>query len=103
MIVLISYIAAVYQPLSHISETIGNAAPEHGVPERVDVDPRREAGGVEKPDAIDIGRTRGAIEFENVSFSYKGRQDTLKDVSFKCEAAIASPSSVRPAPARRRS
>ena len=41
---------------------------------------------VEKPDAIDIGRSSGAIEFEDVGFSYKGRQDTLKDISFKCKS-----------------
>ena len=84
MTVLIFYIAAVYQPLTHISETIGTLhqsmvflnASMAILAEKPEV--------VEKPDAIDIGRSTGAIEFEDVGFSYKGRTDTLKGISFKC-------------------
>ena len=85
MIVLISYIAAVYQPLEAISQTIGNLhqsfvflnASFSILSEKPEV--------TEKPDAIDIGRATGAVSFENVSFSYKGRQGTLRNVSFSCE------------------
>ncbi len=85
LIVLISYISAVYTPLESMSQTIGhlhqsfvflNAAMSI-LEERAEVS--------EKADAIDIGRSTGAVEFDAVNFSYKGRQDTLVDVSFKCE------------------
>jgi ATP-binding cassette subfamily B protein len=85
LIVLISYIAAIYQPLESISQTIGHLhqsfvflnASMSILEERPEVQ--------ERPGAIDIGRSAGAVEFDNVNFSYKGRQDTLKDVSFKCK------------------
>ena len=86
MTVLISYIAAVYQPLTSISETIGNLhqsfvflnASMSILAEKPEV--------VEREHALDIGRARGAVEFEDVSFSYKGRQGTLVDISFRCKA-----------------
>jgi ATP-binding cassette, subfamily B, beta-glucan exporter len=36
----------------------------------------------DRPDAIDPGRSRGLIEFKNVSFSYDGKRSALDDVSF---------------------
>jgi ATP-binding cassette subfamily B protein/subfamily B ATP-binding cassette protein MsbA len=84
--VLIFYIAAIYQPLESISTTIGHLHQQFvflnaaltimdEVPEVQD-----------KDDAIDIGRAKGELEFQDVSFSYKGRVDTLKNVSFKVPA-----------------
>jgi ATP-binding cassette subfamily B protein len=36
----------------------------------------------DRPDAVDPGRLRGLIEFDDVSFSYDGRKSALLDVSF---------------------
>lgn len=36
----------------------------------------------EKPDAIELGRLKGQVVFEDVSFSYNSMAPTLKDVSF---------------------
>ncbi|MCK8784809.1 glucan ABC transporter ATP-binding protein/ permease [Roseomonas sp. NAR14] len=36
----------------------------------------------EKPDAVDIGRIKGEVAFENVSFAYPGGPRILADVSF---------------------
>jgi ATP-binding cassette subfamily B protein len=36
----------------------------------------------DRPDAIDPGRLRGLIEFENVSFSYDGKRPAVADLSF---------------------
>ncbi len=85
MTILISYIAAVYQPLTSISETIGNLhqsfvflnASMSILAEKPEV--------VERPGALDIGRSGGAVAFENASFSYKGREGTLKDITFSCK------------------
>jgi ABC-type multidrug transport system fused ATPase/permease subunit len=82
---LISYIAAVYQPLESISLTIGHLHQHfvflNAALSLLDTEPEVK----EDPDAIDIGRSRGTIEFDNVSFAYKGRVDTLKEISFKVE------------------
>src|SRR5205823_6042346 len=41
---------------------------------------------MEDPNPILIERARGEVEFEKVGFAYKGRRDTLKDITFKVEA-----------------
>jgi ATP-binding cassette subfamily B protein len=81
--VLIAYIAAIYQPLESISTTIGQLHQQfvflNAAMMLMDEKPEVE----DKEDAIDIGRSTGALEFKDVSFAYKGRVDTLKNVSFK--------------------
>ena len=39
----------------------------------------------EKPDAIDMGRAKGQVTFENVSFSYDNISPALNDVSFEVQ------------------
>jgi len=84
--VLIFYIAAIYQPLESITNTIGQLNQQlvflNAVMSLLDEEPEV----VDKPDAIDFGKARGEIEFTDVCFNYKDRVDTLKDVSFKVEA-----------------
>ena len=84
--VLIAYIASIYQPLESISNTIGQLHQQfvflNVVLGMLDEKPEVE----DKPGAIDIGRSTGGIEFTDVCFSYKGRVDTLKNVSFKVPA-----------------
>jgi ABC-type multidrug transport system fused ATPase/permease subunit len=41
-----------------------------------------ESAVLESPDAIDIGRAKGQVSFQNVSFSYDRVSPALKDVSF---------------------
>jgi ATP-binding cassette subfamily B protein len=84
--VLIYYISAVYQPLESISTTIGHLHQQfvffNAVLNTLETKPEvRDA-----PDAIDIGRGRGDIEFDDVSFAYSGRVDTLQNISFQIEA-----------------
>jgi ATP-binding cassette, subfamily B, bacterial len=84
--VLITYIAAVYQPLESISHTIGTLHQQfvflNASLQLLDTKPEV----AEAPDAVDIGRSRGQITVENLSFSYKGRVDTLKEISFEIPA-----------------
>ena len=42
---------------------------------------------VEKPGAIEIGRTDGSVEFRHVSFAYDPREPVLDDVSFQAGPA----------------
>jgi ABC-type multidrug transport system fused ATPase/permease subunit len=84
--VLIAYIAAVYQPLESISNTIGHLHQQfvflNSAISLLDMRPEV----TEAEDAVDIGRSRGDIELDNVSFSYQNRVDTLRNITFKIEA-----------------
>jgi len=40
----------------------------------------------DQPGAIEIGRAKGSIRYENVDFSYTGRVDTLRNISFSAES-----------------
>jgi ATP-binding cassette, subfamily B, bacterial len=84
--VLIFYIAAIYQPLESISQTIGNLHQQFVFLNAAMVMMDEKPEVVEKEDAIDIGRARGELEFKDVSFAYKERVDTLKNISFKVPA-----------------
>jgi ATP-binding cassette, subfamily B, bacterial len=83
LIVLITYISSVYQPLEQISTTVGMIHEElvqfNSSLDLLDMDP----DVVEKPDAIALGRSRGHVALRDVDFSYKGRQETLTGVSLE--------------------
>ena len=58
----------------------------------------------DKPDAIELPRVRGEIEFEDVTFSYDGaRAGAVRGVAARAARARRSRSSAPPAPASRRS
>lgn len=86
LLVLISYIAAVYKPLETISTTINSIQEQligfEMAEELLDKSPEV----VEKPDAIELGRAEGRVTYENVSFHYQGRERTLEDISFEVDA-----------------
>jgi len=83
LIVLMTYIASVYQPLEQISTTVGMIHEElvqfNASLDLLDMDP----DVMEKPDAIDLGRSRGHVALRGVDFAYKGRQETLANVSLE--------------------
>ncbi len=82
LIVLLSYVAAVYQPLEQISGSVGLLHTElvqlRGSFQLLDTAPEV----VEDPRPVTLPRARGEVVYENVSFSYRGRKDTLHEVSF---------------------
>lgn len=87
LLVLIAYVASIYQPLEQIGTTIGELNDQF-VQFNSSVDLLDEEPEVKEPrDPIDIGRSSGRVTFENVSFAYKGREDTLKDISFTAAPA----------------
>src|SRR5918998_1496571 len=86
LLIMMSYTAAVYQPLEQMSATISSLQ-EQFVNVRGALDLRDAQVEVEDaPDALDIGRARGELMFEGVHFSYQRRVDTLKDISFEARA-----------------
>jgi ABC-type multidrug transport system fused ATPase/permease subunit len=83
LIVVMSYIASVYQPLEQISTTVGTVH-EQLVQFRasmalLDTEPEVK----EAPDAVEVDEVRGYVAARGVSFSYTGRRDTLRDISFE--------------------
>jgi ABC-type multidrug transport system fused ATPase/permease subunit len=82
LIVLMTYIASVYQPLEQLSLTVGTVHEQlvqfNASLNLLDTEPEV----TEKPDAVELGRARGRVTAQGVSFTYQGRNATLSDISF---------------------
>ena len=89
LLVIMAYIAAVYAPLEAISATVGSLqdviASLRVSFELLDRDPEIK----DRPGAMSLERARGHVAFEGVGFSYAGRVDTLRDISFEAAAGQA--------------
>jgi ATP-binding cassette, subfamily B, bacterial len=85
LIVLITYITSVYQPLEQISATIGTIHEQlvqfHSSLRLLDTEP----AVVDRPDALAIRRAHGHVRAERLSFAYPGRTHTLTDISFDAQ------------------
>ena len=86
LLVILSYIASIYKPLEAISTTIGSL--QHNfISLRVAFRLMDKTPEIhDAPHAISIGRARGEVKFERVDFNYRGRLDTLRDISFEAKA-----------------
>ena len=86
LLIIMSYIASVYKPLEQISTTFANLQEQlislEAATDLVALPP----DVVDPADGISVGRARGDVTFENVSFHYKSRKGTLQDVSFEAKA-----------------
>jgi ATP-binding cassette subfamily B protein/subfamily B ATP-binding cassette protein MsbA len=86
LLVVMSYLALVYKPLETISGTVGSLQ-EIFVSLQVAFDLLdKEPEIKDAPHAMAMGRARGNVAFRNVHFNYKGRVDTLKDISFEAQS-----------------
>jgi ATP-binding cassette subfamily B protein/subfamily B ATP-binding cassette protein MsbA len=83
LLVAIAYLAAVYKPLEAISYTLGSLQDKlvgtQMAYELMDTVPEIR----DMPGADALTRAAGRVLFERVRFSYTGRVDTLKDISFE--------------------
>jgi ATP-binding cassette, subfamily B, bacterial len=83
LIVLLSYIAAVYSPLEQISSTIGSLHQQlvqlRASFALLDTEPEIK----ELPGAIAVERVAGGVAFDGVGFAYRGRRETLKNITFE--------------------
>jgi ATP-binding cassette subfamily B protein len=86
LIVLMTYIASVYQPLEQLSLTVGSIHEQlvqfDASLKLLDTEPEVK----EKPSAIQLGRARGDVKATGVGFNYPGREHTLTDISFDARA-----------------
>jgi ATP-binding cassette subfamily B protein len=82
LIVLLSYISSVYLPLEQISATVGTIHEQlvqfNASLRILEMEPEVK----EAPDAVEIARPSGHVVAEGVGFAYKGRRETLVDISF---------------------
>jgi ABC-type multidrug transport system fused ATPase/permease subunit len=85
LLVVLSYIASVYQPLETISSTVGSMQQQFVAVQGAFLLLDTEPDIVDVDDAVDLGRARGAIAFNHVSFSYQERDETLHDITFTVE------------------
>jgi ATP-binding cassette subfamily B protein len=95
LVVVVTYIAAVYSPLESISTTIGSLQNQF-VGLKIACGLMDTAPEIQNaPNARTIERAEGHVRFENVQFSYTGRVDTLKNLSFEAQPgqviAVAGP------------
>src|SRR3954469_3325007 len=83
LLVVLTYIAMVYRPLEAISTAVGQLQDTFITLKMafdiLDLDPEIK----DVPGAIALGRCRGHVRYQDVCFSYTGRVDTLKDISFE--------------------
>ena len=81
LLVVLSYIAQIYQPLEDLTTTITNFQQWFiNLLMAFDLlDKKPEV--TEKPDARPLNRARGEIELDGVGFDYDGRPDVLKGIS----------------------
>lgn len=86
LLVVMAYIAAVYKPLEAITYSLGSVQDKlvhlRIAFDLLDTEPevKQAVQAVELPDC------RGTLTFENVSFNYRDRTDTLKNISFEIAA-----------------
>jgi ABC-type multidrug transport system fused ATPase/permease subunit len=82
LLVMMTYIAAVYAPLQTISGTLTSLQDEvislRMAMNLLDLRPEV----VEAPNAFEVDRVEGHVRYENVGFAYAGREATLTGISF---------------------
>jgi ATP-binding cassette subfamily B protein/subfamily B ATP-binding cassette protein MsbA len=96
ILVFLSYLSSLYQPIFAMSRTLGvfheSSAGVRRLLEILD-EPETVRGGTRK---LRRSQVRGDIRIENVSFAYDGRRDALRDVSLAIPAgssvALVGPS-----------
>jgi len=83
LLVVIAYLAAVYNPMSQIAHTAGSlqqaVVSARRVQEILAIAPEE----LDAPGGLDATGIRGWIRFDRVSFTYDGRASVLDDVSFE--------------------
>jgi ATP-binding cassette, subfamily B, bacterial len=85
LLVFMGYIAAVYSPLEEISTALTSLQEQfvnfRGALDLLDA----ESDVRDAPDAVPLRQPRGRVVFEDVGFSYTGRERTLDGISFAAE------------------
>ena len=85
LLVAMSYLASLFQPLSSMSRTIGKVQGALASARRVLRTLENEPEVRDRPGAITAPRFRGQVEFQDVSFGYDAARPVLEHINFKAE------------------
>jgi ATP-binding cassette, subfamily B, bacterial len=85
MLVAMSYLASVFEPLSSMSRTVGKVQGSFASARRVLRTFANEPEVCDKPGAIAAPRLRGRVEFRDVSFAYDSGRPVLAHINFAAE------------------
>ncbi len=85
IVAFLLYLALFYAPITGFAKLLEDTQQAYAGAERVMAVMDAPSDIVDEPDAEDIGKVQGKIEFENVQFGYEKDQEVLRDVSFTCE------------------
>lgn len=98
VVAFLLYLNLFYTPISTLTRVVEDMQQALAGAERVFEVLDTEPDITDKPEAKKIGKLSGAVEFKNVSFSYKGDIPVLEDISFKIEpgqmVALVGPTGV---------
>jgi ATP-binding cassette subfamily B protein len=84
LLLVMGYLAQLYRPLQSISKKVGDLQRSLASAERTFALLDQTPEVIEKPNAMPLSRAKGAISFQNISFSYEGENTpVLHDVSFE--------------------
>jgi ATP-binding cassette subfamily B protein/subfamily B ATP-binding cassette protein MsbA len=82
LVVVVSYLASMYKPMKGMAKLSSDFAKAMSTADRLAEVLNIEPEVQDRPDAIDAGRLRGDIAFQDVSFDYGDGKDVLRGVSF---------------------
>jgi len=95
LIIFIWYLGKMYKPMQDLSKMTDTYAKASVAYERIQEVLQTEREVQDLPGSRPVGKLRGEIEFQHVTFGYEPDRPVLKDVSFKIEAgtvaALAGP------------
>jgi ABC-type multidrug transport system fused ATPase/permease subunit len=85
MLVAMSYLASVFEPLSSMSRTFGKVQGSFASARRVLRTFANEPEVRDRPGAFDAPRLHGRVEFRDVSFGYDNSRPVLEHISFEAQ------------------
>lgn len=85
LLVIMAYLLQLYSPMQALSQLIATVQSALAGLRRSFELMDRLPDVEDKPGAKSLGRSRGEIEFENVSFTYDGHNDVIHGLTFKIE------------------
>lgn len=88
IVAFLLYLGLFYAPISGLATLLENTQQSLAGAERVMLILDTESKIVDSEGAITLTDTKGAVEFEHVSFKYETGDEVLNDISFRCEPGM---------------
>jgi ATP-binding cassette subfamily B protein len=83
LLMVIAYLSQLYGPLQNVSKQIASLQSAFASADRVFELMDEAPDVIDKPNAKQLERAKGQIEYNNVAFSYDGKNNVLKNINFK--------------------